>query len=308
LRAGIVGIGKWGSKVVQEYAAIMKEGIVESVAICDIDDSKTKPFIDICETSNDLDKILREVDTIHVCTPNSTHFEVTRKALEMNVNVLVEKPMAGDVNHAFDLVELSMRRGVILQVGHVFRFADIVRKIKHLFENKEFGEQYYFDLEWSHLIPPIKDVDVIHDLLPHPLDIINFITGKWPLSFEGVGKAFRRNELIEAACIQADYDEFFANIHLSWIVPVRRRKLEIIGTTKSITADCVKQTASIYDGSFCKDLAINANNTIRDEIMNFLDSTKTGKSDYNSSIVGARTIQMVDEAIKNVRILSKNDK
>jgi len=298
LRAGVIGIGNWGCKVAKEYIALMKDGLLESVALCDTDNSKLKPFTNGCKTFNDLDRVLKEADLIHVCTPNSTHYKIARKAINANLNVLVEKPMARDVNCAFDLVELSMKKGIVLQVGHIFRFANIVRKIKQLYENGEFDEPYYFNLEWTHLIPPLKNVDVIYDLLPHPLDIINFITGKWPLRFKTMGGAFRRNRLIEAAFIETVYDDFLGNIHLSWVTPVKSRKLEIIGSKKSITADCVKQTATIYEGSEVKDMNVNPNNTIKDEILNFIISIKTGKNDYNSSIIGARSIEMISQASK----------
>jgi predicted dehydrogenase len=303
LKAGVVGIGHWGSKVANEYVALMQEGILESVHLYDSETAKLERFAGNCKTFNDFDKFLEDIDMVHICTPNSTHYEVTRKALEANVNVLVEKPMADDVDQAFDLVELSMKRGAILQVGHIFRFANVVRRIKELFENREFGDQFYFNIEWTHLMPPIRNVDVIYDLLPHPLDIINFISGKWPIDFGGVSKSFGGTNLAEAAFIQAVYDGFFANIHLSWVHPTRNRKLELVGSEKSVVADCVNQTAKVLEGRSSTDLVIVPNNTIRDEIVNFLDSIKTGKSDYNSSIVGARTIQMINEVTKSMKFI-----
>lgn len=307
MKAGVIGAGHWGRKVAKEYAALVKEGLLESVVICDIDDSKLKPFATVCRTSSDLDTVLNEVDMIHVCTPNSTHYEVSRKALEMNRNVLVEKPMAARVDHAFDLAELSMKKGVVLQVGHIFRFADIVRKIRQLYAEGEFGEPYYFNLEWTHLMEPITDVDVIYDLLPHPLDIVHFVTGKWPHSLNGIGKAFRRSKLPEAAFIEARYHGFFANFHLSWVFPVRMRKLEIVGSRKSVVADCVEQTARIYEGNEVQDISVNPNNTIRAQILNFIKSIRTGESDYNSSIIGARSVEIIGQAVGNVTVVI-NDK
>ncbi len=303
LKAGVIGSGYWGSKVAGEYVVLRKEGMLDSVVICDKNDSMLKPFADKCETSNDYAKVLKEVDMIHVCTPNSTHYKVAKEALQLGVSVLVEKPMAGNINHAFDLVELSMNNGVVLQVGHVFRFTNIARKVKELYEKGELGKPYYFNLEWAHLIPPIRNVDVVYDLLPHPLDLVNFITGKWPISFDGIGKPFRRSELIEAAFIEAAYDGFFANFHVSWVVPFRKRKLEIIGSKKSITADCVKQTATLYEKSESEDISVDANNTIRTEILNFMESIKTGKNNYNSSIIGARSVEMIDQAMKSIKIV-----
>jgi predicted dehydrogenase len=301
LRAAVVGIGFWGTRVAREYIALAKEGLLESICLCDADRTRLKPFVNACETFTDLAEVLKKVDMIHVCTPNSTHYEVTRKAFEMDVNVLVEKPMTEKVDHAFDLVELSMKKGTILQVGHVFRFANIVRKIKGLFVNKEFGEKYYFNFEWTHLMPPGGNVDVISDLLPHPLDIINFITGKWPISFKGIEETFRRNELPESAFLQAICDGFFANLHLSRVSPVRRRKLEIFGSEKSITADCVEQTAMLYEKDHVKDVGVDPNNTLKDEILNFMEAVRTGKSNFNPSVVGVRSVEAVEKARASVR-------
>ncbi len=303
MRAGVIGSGYWGSKVAEEYVILRKEGMLDSVVLCDKNGSMLKRFADKCETSTDYAKVLKEVDMIHVCTPNSTHYEVAKEALQLGISVLVEKPMAGDINHAFDLVELSMNNGLVLQVGHVFRFANIARKAKELYEKGELGKPYYFNLEWAHLIPPIKNVDVVYDLLPHPLDLVNFITGKWPISFDGIGKPFRRSKLIEAAFIEAAYDGFFANFHLSWVLPFRTRRLEIIGSKKSITADCVKQTATLYEKSEIEDISVDSNNTIRDEILNFMKSIKTGKNNYNSSIIGARSVEMIDQAIQSIKVV-----
>jgi predicted dehydrogenase len=303
LKAGIIGAGHWGTKVVKEYIALYDEKLLDSVVLCDLDNSRLKPFANAINTSSSIDETLNKVNMLHICTPNFTHYEIAKKALESGVNVLIEKPMAEDVNHAFDLVKLSMSKGLILQVGHIFRFANIVRKIKQLYEEGEFGEIRYFNLSWTHLMPPMQNVDVVYDLLPHPIDMLNFITDKWPLSFIGIGKFFRRTELIEVASIEAVYDNFFANIFLSWVSPQRKRELELIGSKKGITADCVKQTATIYDGFEAQSINVDPNNTIRDEILNFIDAINTGKNDYNSSIVGARGIEMVNEAIKSIKLV-----
>jgi hypothetical protein len=81
------------------------------------------------------------------------------------------------------------------------------------------------------------------------------------------------------------------------------RKLEIIGSLKSVTADCVEQTAQLCDKYDLKDIAIQANNTIREEILNFMGSIMTGKSDYNSCIIGARSIEMISQATKSIDVL-----
>ena len=301
MKLGVVGIGRWGTKVAREYIALMNEGIIDSIILCDTDSSRLKQFIDVT-TTNKLDDVIRRVDGIHICTPNSTHYEIAKKALELGVHVLVEKPMTTDHNQAYELTELAASENLILQVGHIYRFANAIRKIRELYENNYFGKVYYFNLAWTHLMPCIEGVDILWDLLPHPLDILNFITRKWPVEFIGIGRAFRRSKLNEVASLQAIFDNgTFASIHLSWLSPIRRRVLEVVASKRVALVECAKQEIKIYEGCEERMLKVEVNNTIRDEVLNFINAIRTGKSTFNSSIIGLRNVEMVERAINSLR-------
>jgi len=303
MKIGIIGIGQWGTKVAKEYIKLMDEGTLDSVILCDADNSKLKPFSDVTITCNQFNEAIRKVDGIHICTPNSTHYKFAEKALESGVCVLVEKPMTTDHNKAYELVEIATAENLVLQVGHIYRFANAVRKIKELYQSNYFGNVYYFNLTWTHLMPYVEGVDVLWDLLPHPLDIVNFITRKWPIKVVGVGKAFRRGESSEVVSLQALYDdETFANVHLSWLSPIRRRSLEIVGSKRTALVECVKQKIRIYEeGKEQLPKEVEANNTIRDEALNFIRAIETGKNSFNSSIVGARNVEIIEKAISLLR-------
>ena len=302
MKIGVIGIGRWGTKVAREYITLVNEGVIDSVVLCDVNNSSLKPFADEAIISSQIDEVLRKVDGIHICTPNSTHYEIAKKALKEEVHVLVEKPMTTNHNQAYELVELAIAKNLILQVGHIYRFANAIRKIKELYESGYFGKVYYFNLTWTHLMPYMDGVDVLWDLLPHPLDILNFITRRWPVEFVGVGRALRRSKLNEVASLQAVFDdEIFASIHLSWLSPIRRRLLEIVGSKRTVLVKCVKQEIRIFEGDEEKLLDIEANNTIRDEVLNFIRAIETGKNNFNSSIVGARNVEMIERAISSLR-------
>jgi len=305
MKIGVVGIGRWGTKVAREYIALMDEGVIDSVILCDADSSRLKSFVDVVVTCNQLDDVIRKADGIHICTPNSTHYEIAKKALESGVHVLVEKPMTIDHNKAYELVEIATAENLILQVGHIYRFANAIRKIKELYENDYFGDVYYFNLTWTHLMPYMEGVDILWDLLPHPLDILNFVTKKWPVEFVGVGRAFRRSELNEVISLQAIFDDgTFANIHLSWLSPIRRRVLEVVGFKRTALVECVKQEIRIYEEANPnkeKSLEVEVNNTIKDEALNFIRAIETGKNNFNASIVGARNVEMIERAISSLK-------
>jgi predicted dehydrogenase len=303
MKVGVVGIGRWGMKVAREYITLMNEGVVDSVILCDVNSSRLNLFADVAVTSNHIDEVLHVADGIHICTPNSTHHEIARRALEAGAHVLMEKPMTTNHSKAYELVEIAMSKNLTLQVGHIYRFANVIRKIKELYKSNYFGDVYYFNLTWTHLVPSMEGVDILWDLLPHPLDILNFITGKWPVEFVGVSKAFRRSKLSEVATLQAVYDDkTFANIHLSWLTPVRRRILEIVGSKRVALVECVRQKIKIYErNDEGKLLEVESNNTIRDMILNFIDAVKTGKNDFNSSMIGVRSVETIEKAIRSLK-------
>lgn len=301
MRIGVIGIGSWGLRVAKEYLDLVRDGYIDDLILCDIDKSKLEIFSDEAITTDSLDHLINRVDGIHICTPNSTHYEITKKALENGVHVLVEKPMATDHGKAYEIAELALSNDLILQVGHIYRFANVIRKTKELYEKNYFGEIYYFNLTWTHLIPYIDGVDILWDLLPHPLDILNFITKEWPLEFSGVGRAFRRATLNEVVSLQALFNHFFASIHLSWLSPIRRRVLEIVGSKRTALVECVKQTIKLYEEDEERVMDVKANNTIKDEIINFIEAIKTGKNTFNSSIIGVKNVEMIEKALNSLR-------
>lgn len=298
MKIGVIGIGRWGSKVAKEYIDIMNEGIIDSVIVYDLDRAKVKPFENEAVIGKSIDDVLRKVDGVHICTPNHTHFEITKRALESDVNALVEKPMTMDTNQAYDLIELAVSSGLILQVGHIYRFANVIRRVKELYENNYFGDVYYFVLTWTHSMSPIENVDVLWDLLPHPIDILHFVTNEYPEFFVGIGRAFRRYEPNEVATLQALYrGGVFASIHVSWLNPIRRRTLEIVGSKRSAIVECVEQKITVYESGEVWNIDVKANNTIRDEALNFIKAIETGKCDPNSCIVGAKIVETIEHAI-----------
>ena len=298
MKIGVIGVGRWGSKVVREYLALQSEGIIDQLVLYDLDREKVKPFEHYAKIEHSLGSMLRSVDGVHICTPNYTHYDIAKKALESDVNVLVEKPMTTNTDQAYELVELSISKGLVLQVGHIYRFANVIRKVKELYENGYFGDVYYFVLTWTHSMQPIERVDVLWDLLPHPIDILHFVTNEYPEFFVGIGRAFRRYEPNEVASLQALYrGGVFASIHLSWLNPIRRRTLEIVGSKRSAIVECVEQKITIFDNTDSWKIDVKANNTIRDEALNFIRAIETGDCDPNSSIVGAKVVEAVEHAI-----------
>jgi len=305
MNIGIVGIGYWGSKVAREYLDLAKERKIDGVGLCDVSDSALGKFEDeyIIKKSKDYKEFLSsdEIDGVHIAANNKFHYDVAKEALFRGKHVLLEKPMTTEANRAYELIEISAKHGLILQVGHIFRFANVIRKAKELMDEDYFGKIQYLTLKWTTLMEPMDGVDIIWDLLPHPLDMIHFLTGKWPSEWQVMAKAFRREGPSEMVFINLDYGDFIANIELSWLTPERKRLMEIVGSERMAKVECVKQKIHVFEGNERDfDLEVEGNNTIREEALNFVDSIKNGKMPFNSHIIGAKNVDIIEKIMKSV--------
>lgn len=302
MRVGVIGIGRWGAKVLQEYTQLARDGKIDSVGICDLRKNTLREYPGIKVRSESYKKFLKskDIDAVHICTGNSLHYQIALEALKAGKHVLLEKPMATSSDQAYDLIEESERSGLILQVGHIYRFSNVIKKVKKLVSEGYFGQIRYVKVKWTHLMLPIPGTDVIWDLLPHPVDILNIITGKWPLYGRSMEGKYTRDSLSEVAFISLRYRDFFMNAELSWLDPTRRRLLEIVGSEKAAYVECVNQVLSVVsnNGSEWEQIPVSANNTIRDEELNFLSSIKSHRSPHNSHIVGARSISVIENIVK----------
>lgn len=294
-RIGIVGLGYWGSKVVEEYVALRESDDVKAVVACDLDPERLADAPDVDDRYRDVETMLPHVDGIHICTKNETHVPLAKKALNDGVHVVVEKPMTLSSHSAFDLVEHASRTGQILQTGHIFRFANVVRTLAELIEEDYFGETYYFDIEWTHLIEPRFEEGVLWDLLTHPVDILNFVTGAWPRTVSGTVDSYR-TDIDEAASLVLSNaaDNVRADVRLSWVDPVKRRTVRVVGSERSAVAECVQQTLTIHEDGESYEYGVEPNNTIRAEARNFVEAIETGENTFNSAIVGARAVDVIE--------------
>ena len=131
----------------------------------------------------DAAEAFRGADAAIVAVPTSAHFELVRAALDAGLDVLVEKPMTATLAEAEAILELAIRRGRILQVGHLEWFNPALREMRGKIAEPRFIE--------AHRMGPFPergtDVDVVRDLMIHDLDILQQILGEEPDRIESIG-------------------------------------------------------------------------------------------------------------------------
>ncbi|HEX2687422.1 MAG TPA: Gfo/Idh/MocA family oxidoreductase [Kofleriaceae bacterium] len=257
LRIGVIGYGYWGPNLVRNFAAGPRTrvvGIAESAPARRQAAAVTVPHIrcvpEAAELMHD-----PEIDAVVIATPIFTHHGLTRTALEAGKHVLVEKPLAPSVAEAEELAALAERTGRVLMVDHTFVYTAAVRKIADLIAGGELGRVLYLDSVRINLGLFQPDYNVIWDLAPHDLTIIDHVLSRtvgsmarW-ISAIGVSH-YGRHENLAYLTIGFD-DGLLAHIHVNWVAPVKTRRMIIAGSKKMLVWDDTSpvEPVKIYESS-----------------------------------------------------------
>lgn len=254
IRVAVAGAGYWGPNLIRNFVACPETRLV---AVCDRDPQRlakilaaypavqqVQRFEELCDRS--------DIDAIAIATPVSTHAPLAMAALSAGKHVLVEKPIAASVHEAEELVATATRVGRVLMVDHTYVFSGPVQKIKQLLDAGEIGQVYFIDSVRINLGMFQHDVNVVWDLAPHDLSILDYLLGRLPRSVSAFGTCHtdERREIEDVAYLNLDFsDGLLASFHVNWLSPVKVRHFIIGGSDKSIVYDDLEPTerVKVYD-------------------------------------------------------------
>ena len=191
LRFGVIGYGYWGPNVVRNLDQLDR---VDLVGLCDMSTKarerakKAYPQIEVAADPAEL-LTSTEIDAVAVVTPVWTHYELAKAALENGKHVFVEKPFTSTTAQAEELIELANKKNLKIMVDHTFLFTGAVRKIKELLNEKALGNLYYYDSTRVNLGLFQHDVNVIWDLAPHDLSIMDHLIEERPEAIVATGQS-----------------------------------------------------------------------------------------------------------------------
>jgi predicted dehydrogenase len=190
-----------------------------------------------------------DVDAIAVITPVWTHYELTKAALENGKHVFVEKPFTSTTAQGEELINLAVQKNLQIMVDHTFLFTGAVRKIQKLLKEGTLGKRYYYDSMRVNLGLFQHDCNVIWDLAPHDLSIMNHLLNKEAEAISATGQA-HLNAHADIAFITAYYpDKMIAHVNVNWISPVKVRTTLIGGEKKMLVWNDLEadEKLKIYD-------------------------------------------------------------
>lgn len=252
MKAAVIGTGYWGPNLIRNFLAT--DGI-DTVVACDLDEERlariAKMFFGIETSASAEDVIAREdIDIVVIATPVSTHFRLAKLALNAGKHCFIEKPMTASSAEARELIDLADKLGLTLFVDHTFIYTGAVRKMKEIIASGRLGEIYYFDSIRINLGLFQHDVNVVWDLAPHDLSIMDHLLEREPRTVSAVGACHVGNGLEDIAYLTLTFDnDLIAHFHVNWLAPVKIRKTLIGGTRSMIVYDDTEasEKLKVYD-------------------------------------------------------------
>ena len=251
LKFGVIGYGYWGPNIVRNLRSL--EGC-QVVGVCDQSPGARKriqaahPGLPVYADHNELVKS-PEVDAVAVITPVWTHYELAKAALENGKHVFVEKPFTSSSQQAMELINLAEQKNLQIMVDHTFLFTGAVRRIHKLLAEGALGNLYYYDSTRVNLGLFQHDCNVIWDLAPHDLSIMNHLLHKDAEAISATGQA-HLNAYEDIAFITAYFpDKMIAHVNVNWISPVKIRTTLIGGEKKMLVWNDLEadEKLKIYD-------------------------------------------------------------
>ncbi|PYT90444.1 MAG: oxidoreductase [Acidobacteria bacterium] len=325
IRIGVIGYGYWGPNIVRNFHT--HEGS-EVVLVCDKNPKASErlrmahPSIPF--TSNPAEIVKSpDIDIVAVVTPVWAHYQLAKAALENGKHIFVEKPFTCSVTQAEELIELADRKNLRIMVDHTFLFTGAVRKIRQLVDEGALGDLYYYDSLRVNLGLFQHDVNVIWDLAPHDLSIMDHIIKEKPEAVVATGEK-HLNGVEDVAFITIYFPKrIIAHVNVNWLSPVKVRTTLIGGEKKMLVWNDLEadEKIKVYD----KGVSMSTNpanlhqllvsyrsgdmwapqveqvEALRAETAYFLKCIEENLTPLNDGNAGLRVVRILEAAERSVR-------
>lgn len=324
IRIGVIGYGYWGPNVVRNVHTL--EG-ARLVAICDKNPAalqRVRQSYPSVPVSADCNEIITstDIDAVAIVTPVWTHYELAKAALQNGKHVFLEKPLTSTVAQAEELIELAETQKLIIMVDHTFLFSGAVRKIRQLIDEGTLGDLFYFDSTRVNLGLFQHDVNVIWDLAPHDLSIMDHLIQETPQAIVGTGER-HLNGLVDVAFLTVYFpNNIIAHINVSWLSPVKIRTTHIGGRKKMLVWNDLEadEKIKVYDKGVkltndqgLYELLVSYRSgdmwapkveqaeALRVELAYFIDCIVNYNRPLNDGVAGLRVVKMLEAAERSLK-------
>jgi predicted dehydrogenase len=324
IRVGVIGYGYWGPNIVRNFYSIdgfRVHTICDKSPDCLQRVKKAYPSVKVTSNASEVVES-PDIDVVAVVTPVWTHYELAKAALINGKHVFVEKPFTCNSQQAEELIELAEKKSLKIMVDHTFLFTGAVRKIRQLVDNGSLGDLYYYDSLRVNLGLFQHDVNVIWDLAPHDLSIMDYIIRDNPEAIVATGES-HLNGHEDVAFITLYFPRnIIAHVNVNWLSPVKVRTTLIGGEKKMLVWNDLEadEKVKVYDkGVSIKNREnlhqllvsyrsgdmwapqVEQLEALRAELLYFHECITQNATPFNDGAAGLRVVRMLEAAAQSIR-------
>lgn len=308
VRAAVIGVGYLGRFHAEKYAGL---GRAELAAVVDIIPERANEVADMYGTRafTDYREILEKVDAVSIVVPTPLHYEISKACLEAGLDVLLEKPTTETLAETDDLIEIAEKNNRIFQAGHLERFNPAIQALRETMVRPGFVEAHRL----TGFQERASNIDVVLDLMIHDLDVVISIVRAPVKSVHAMGVPIL-SDRVDIANARVEFENgCVANFTASRVtLGDGMRKIRIFQPESYISIDYQKQQMAVFtlgpdDGGDpmsriqMKEIQLDRQDALREEIRAFLDSVRTGKQPEPSGADARKALEValqINECIK----------
>lgn len=320
---GVIGYGYWGPNVVRNLDGL------DNCRVLTIADKHEEarqraqrafPHIQVTMNAEDVVRDKR-IDAVAIVTPVWTHYQLAKCALMHGKHVFVEKPFTSNTQQGAELIELAAARNLTLMVDHTFLFTGAVKKIRQLVDEEVLGKLYYYDSTRVNLGLFQHDINVLWDLAPHDLSIMDYVIGPKPEAVVATGQKHLNGHEDVAFTTVYFAEGIIAHINVNWLSPVKVRTTLIGGEKKMIVWNDLEadEKIKVYDRGAklthresvyellvsyrSGDMLaphIEQGEALRQELSYFGECISSGETPCNDGCAGLRVVKMLEAASESL--------
>ncbi len=320
---GLIGYGYWGPNIARN---IVSQDGSQLLAIADVSPTARKraqmayPTINVTADASDV-VLSTKIDAVAIVSPVWTHYELTKAALQNGKHVFVEKPFTSNSSQGKELIDLALQRNLKIMVDHTFLFTSAVKKIHQLLDEGTLGKLYYYDSTRVNLGLFQHDINVLWDLAPHDLSIMDYLIKVSPEAIVATGEK-HLNDYEDVAFMTLYFPEkVIAHINVNWLSPVKVRTTLIGGEKRMLVWNDLEadEKLKVYDKGVqitnsegVYELLVNYRSgdmwapqlerveALSKELSYFVDCVSNGHEPLNDGCAGLRVVKMLEAASKSL--------
>lgn len=307
LPVAVVGAGAFG----RNHLRVIRESArAELAGVFDIDVAKTDAAAAefACTAYRSLEEVATKAKAAVIASPTETHCSVATVLLKAGLDVMVEKPIAADLETA-RLIE-SAAGDRIVQVGHLERFNPAVQALRKILTVPLFFEVH----RMSVFTPRSLDVDVVLDLMIHDLELVLSMTGMMPEDVQAAGIRILSKKVDIANVRLAFANGCIANLAASRVSTERIRKMRVFQPHQYISIDYTRQDGACFTVSAAQQiafqpLAVTKIEPLKAQFDAFLDSIENRTPPLVGAPEAVRALQValhiLDKIEEHARLVAK---